>query len=150
MQRIWRQMFSAVAALLAFAGISSAQSPPPNYLPSIPIAPSVGVVPATGGVVRVQGTTVVAPAPTPVAAAPAAAVPFGQYGPGCNNGCGSCKSDAAFMFGSCKSFFDPCGPKAGKGHGGLFHNRANCAPHPFATPYGMGYNGCVYDSYLNH
>src|SRR5207244_10476037 len=29
----------------------------------------------------------------------------------CNNGCGSLNSDAGFVLGSCKKFFDPCGPQ---------------------------------------
>jgi hypothetical protein len=135
-------MFAAVAGVLAVAGIGSAQSPPPGYLPQIPIA---------GPVVPASGTS---PAATAGGVIQQPAVPFGQYGPGCNSGCGNWKSDAGFIWGSCKSFFDPCGPKGCGGGGlcggGLFRNRQNCAAHPMAVPYGTGYNGCCYDSYLNH
>ena len=60
----------------------------------------------------------------------------------CNNGCGSLRSDCGFIFGSCRSFFAPCGPR---GLGGHFQK----------TPvYGTGasgpFNPCIYDSYLNH
>jgi hypothetical protein len=61
------------------------------------------------------------------------------------------------MFGSCKSFFNPCGP-GGNGHGhgfgrgghggGGIHGR--CGGWTFATPYGTGFNHCVYDTFLNH
>jgi hypothetical protein len=135
-------MFAAVAGVLAVAGLASAQSPAPNYLPQIPTAPIPahhgGVIPASGSTgARAAGGVVHQPA-----------VPYGQYGQGCNNGCGNWKSDAGFIFGSCKSFFDPCGPQpCGTGR---FFNKQKCPPHPFASPYGTGYNGCNYDSYLNH
>jgi hypothetical protein len=54
------------------------------------------------------------------------------------------------MLGSCKSFFDPCGPAHGSGRFG-HHGRGNSCPyHPLAMPYGRGYNTCCYDSYLNN
>jgi hypothetical protein len=77
---------------------------------------------------------------------------YGDYGPKDRNGCGSFRSDLGFFFGSCKSFFDPCGPQpcnaCSGGKGGLFHR--NCPPHIPAAPYGTPHNGCAYDSYLNH
>lgn len=85
-----------------------------------------------------------------------APVPYNEYCTQCANGCGSIKSDLGFIFGSCKNFFNPCGPKpfgAGSGcgngacgNGGCSH----CGAFPLGKPYGKCYNGCVYDSYLNH
>lgn len=137
-------MFAAVAGVLAVAGLSSAQSPPPNYLPPIPAAPVPahhgGIVPASGSTgARAAGGLFQQPA-----------VPSGQYGPDCRNGCGNWKSDAGFIFGSCKSFFAPCGPQPCQGLGRFGKNKQNCPPGPCNTPYGTGYNGCTYDSYLNH
>ncbi len=83
-----------------------------------------------------------------------APVPYAEYCSECANGCGSLKSNIGFYLGSCKSFFNPCGPvpcniwgnpSACRG-GGCQH----CGVHPYAKPYGTGYNTCVYDSYLNH
>jgi hypothetical protein len=81
-----------------------------------------------------------------------APIPYGQYGPGYANGCGSCKSTTGFIFGSCQSFFEPCGPVPGHGLG-LGAGRLGCRPcgiHPFGQPYNKGINGCTYDSYVNH
>ncbi len=74
-----------------------------------------------------------------------APIPYNEYCAQCANGCGSLKSDLGFMFGSCKSFFNPCGPiPCGGGCAG------KCGSFPFGKPYGSGYNGCTYDSYLQH
>jgi hypothetical protein len=147
MQRMWRQMFAAVLGVLAVTGLASAQAP--NTLPQ-PLPPlRAQAVPA-------QAQLTAAPVIAPV-------IPVGHTrGSG---GCSSCapsngpctgpKSDCAFIFGSCKSFFDPCGPKHGGGWGGG-HGRiggghgSRCGIAPFGTPYGTGQNMCHYDSFLNH
>lgn len=64
-----------------------------------------------------------------------------RFGMPCNNGCGSLRSDLGVVFGSCKSFFSPCGP-------GL-HGRGCNHPVGGTGPCGP-FNPCVYDSYLNH
>ena len=93
------------------------------------------------------------------------------------NGCGSCKQDAAFVFGPCKSYFAPCGNIANGGHfgshggrgghgggcgcgigggglgghgGGLGAWAAGCATPVYGTGRATGFNTCHYDSYLNH
>jgi hypothetical protein len=83
------------------------------------------------------------------------------------NGCGSCGQDAAFVFGSCRSFFSPCGGMAagcgGHGHGGKggcgghgnghglgFLLRGGCINPVGGTGPAQGFNPCCYDSYLNH
>lgn len=158
MQRMWRQMFAALAGVLVVAGLASAQAPIPQQLPQSPIR---------GQYVAIPGAPVAAPVAPTVAPAggqvfvrgsggcnscgsASTAVPC-KTGNTCNNGCGSFKSDCAFMFGSCKKFFDPCGPVGngcGNGHGRGHGPR--CGVHPFGKPYSNGYNGCNYDSYLNH
>jgi len=65
-----------------------------------------------------------------------------SYATTCNNGCGSFSSDLGFLFGSCRSFFSPCGPE------GLSCGKCK-------TPvYGRGAQGpyapCQYDSYGSH
>lgn len=188
MQRMWRQLFAALAGVLAIISAASAQAPGqisiPQPLPSgtarvqsivspaqvagAPITPAGGqiYVRGSGGC---NGCGSAAPAATPCTTSN-----------GCNNGCGSLKADCGFMFGSCKSFFNPCGPQpsgggwggahghllGGKGGcgsagacgsggcgGGLLGHHGNgprCGAFPYGTPYGHGYNGCVYDTYLNH
>lgn len=80
-----------------------------------------------------------------------APVPYNEYCPQCANGCGSIKSDFGFIFGSCKSFFNPCGPIPCNGLGGTGGGcLGKCGSFPYGKPYGNGYNNCVYDSYLNH
>ena len=64
------------------------------------------------------------------------------YATPCNNGCGSFKNDLGMLFGSCRSFFSPCGPES-----------LNCGK--CKTPvYGRGaqgpYTPCQYDSYGSH
>jgi hypothetical protein len=76
-----------------------------------------------------------------------APVPYAEYCSQCANGCGSLKSNLGFYFGSCKSFFNPCGPIPCNGAGGHCNH---CGVFPFAAPYGKGYSSCVYDSYMNH
>ena len=164
MQRMWRRLFAAVLGVAAIAGAASAQSPPPPPLPPIiavaaPVASPAGssaiaipqVMPAGGGpAIRTEGVGGLLHQP---------AMSFGHYGNGCgndcNNGCGSVKHDLGFMFGSCQSFFDKCGPQPCEGTGrfrgkGGHGGRANCPDLPWGTPYGAGHNGCKYDSWLNH
>jgi hypothetical protein len=149
-----RQLFLAALGVLAVAGVASAQQPQP-YRPAAParlgpVRPASDVVVAPGGVVN--GTPAVR----------GAFVMSGgegcQTGQACNSGCGSLRSDLGFHFGSCKSFFSPCGPglhgghghKHGCGHGGLF-GWGNCPTLPFAEPWGKGF--CcppIYDSYAHH
>ena len=178
MQRMWRQMFAAVLGVAALAGASAAQSPPPRPLPPIvPIAAPVAVTPAPAAAVPhlmpAVGLDVPAQAPAPAAPAPAApgtVVPppaantaYGVGVHGCNNGCGTFKQDCTFMFGSCKSFFNPCASGAadcggfglGRFHGGhcgggLFGHHGKCPDLPWGTPYGTGHSGCKYSSWLNH
>ena len=158
MQRMCRRLFAAVVGLVAAAGAASAQSPPPGYLaPVVPIQALPNPVAPAPGTTVMKGQGWCANCTTAVGVPGTPYVQNGQYGPGCNNGCGSLKADCGFIFGSCKSFFDPCGPLPAGGHGGGCghcggHGRfgRNCpilAPNP---PYGTGYNGCCYDSYLNH
>lgn len=138
MQRMWRRMFAAAAGVLAVAGLASAQSPAPNPLPRLPVAQPAPVVPASAAT-HVKGSGGC------VGCGPA--VQTGQYGPGQRNGCGSARADAGFVFGSCKSFFAPCGPAPCEGLGRF---RNPCPTHPFAKPFGSGFNTCAYESYNNH
>ncbi|MBX9624818.1 MAG: hypothetical protein K2X82_13515, partial [Gemmataceae bacterium] len=75
------------------------------------------------------------------------------YGRRCNNGCGSLRSDAGFVLGSCRSFFAPCGPgllDCGHGRGcggGLF---GKCPKGGCGVPRSGPFDPCHYDSYLNH
>jgi hypothetical protein len=134
-----RHLIAAAAGVLVLAASASAQQP--NQLPVIPIAPAGSIQP-TSGTVRVPGET--GPVRTFVMAG------GGYYcsgcaiaQPACSNGCGSLRSDVNFVLGSSKSFFDPCTI-------GSYHHKSKC---PGAGVYGRGgsgYNGCVYDSYLNH
>ena len=66
-----------------------------------------------------------------------------QSGHNCNSGCGSLRSDAGFVLGSCRSFFAPCGPGLLGGSGRCHHPVGGTGP---AGPF----NPCVYDSYNNH
>lgn len=69
-----------------------------------------------------------------------------RLGQPCNNGCGSFRSDTAMLFGSCRSFFAPCGPAWGGKHGA-----GGTCNHPVLNGNTCGpFNPCVYDSYLNH
>jgi hypothetical protein len=155
MQRMWRHLFAALAGVLAVVGAASAQTPGQIIIPQ----------PQPSGESRLNA--VVAPAPIALAGGqtyvrgsggcngcgtPAPCATPCKTGRDCNNGCGSVKSDCNFMFGSCKSFFDPCGP-SGNGHGrhggGGHGNR--CGDWSFGAPYNTGnWTHCVYDSFLNH
>jgi hypothetical protein len=150
-------MFAALVGVLAAVGAASAQAPAPLPIPqqlpnatarlqaiAPPAYPAGSPVTPVGGQVYVKGSG----GCSSCGSASSSNAPFGCYQPGCNNGCGSLKADCGFMFGSCKSFFDPCGPGLGGGHGRGHGSR--CGTFPFGTPYGHGYNGCVYDTYLNH
>jgi hypothetical protein len=160
MQRMWRQLFAALVGVLAVAASASAQAPGqipiPQPLPNgqarlyslvTPAQYAAAPVSPAGGQVYVRGSGGCS------TGAPC------QLAQPCNNGCGSFKSDCNFMFGSCKSFFDPCGP-SGNGHGfgghgrcggGLFGGHGDrCGTWTFGSPYSHGCNPCVYDSWLNH
>ena len=151
-------MFAALAGVLAFVGAASAQAPASQPIPQpLPI-----------GTARLQQAV----SPAYVAGAPVTLAGHQTYvrgsggcngcgtpapcatGNNCNNGCGSAKANCGFMFGSCKSFFNACGPlsgghggKGGHGHGG---RGGHCGTLPLGTPYGTGANMCHYDSFLNH
>lgn len=177
-RKMWSRLFVAAAGVFALSATASAQ-----YQPAVPPVPPALVQPVNMPI----GQPPVAPPPVvvqPGAPAPAVVVPGNggcngcgtanrgytmsggyagsncQYGnTKCNNGCGSCKADHAFFFGSCKSFFDPCGPTVG-GHGGGFGHGRGCGGGlfgghcPGAPILGRGpagpFNPCVYDSYANH
>jgi len=154
MRRMWRYLFAALAGVLAVAGLASAQSPPPNLLPPIQSV-SPGAPPAPGTVAPASGNYASDGGAKAVMHAP---VPYASYGPNQWNGCGGFKSDLGFMFGTCKSFFDPCGPlpcedkgwNLGKCLGNKFRHGGCCGIHPFGKPYNTGCNMCTYDSFLNH
>ena len=171
-QWIWRRLFAAATVAIVMSGTAPAQdrTPPPPL--AIPVASSVSAEAATGP----TAPTVPTASPAPIAP-PAEGVivppstghhPIGTAargfvmessggyygsncltGQACNNGCGSLQSDCKFMFGSCKSFFSPCGPRLG--HGGGFGAWLDSCRTPI---YGTGplkpFDPCCYDSYLNH
>lgn len=71
----------------------------------------------------------------------------------CENpvGCGNCKSEKNFAFGSCCQFFTPgreCG-SCGDGCGGSRYWK-KCPPIIYGPGTGAPFNTCAYDSYLNH
>lgn len=153
-------MFAAVAGVLTVTGLASAQSPPPGPLP-LPVPPTPAyrmALPATAqqqvrpasGTTYVQGSGGCANCNNGAASGGyyghQPGVQYGTYGPGRMNGCGNLKSDLGFMYGSCKSFFDPCGPLPLE----FGRHKQKCPLHPYATPYGTPYNGCCVDTYLNH
>jgi len=154
MQKMWRQLFAAVLGVVALGGVASAQNPAPRsyemVLPqampvpakaavSNPITPVAGAIymRGSGGCSSCGNGATAAPAPS-----------FAQYGPQQRNGCGSAGADAKFIFGSCKSFFDPCDAGGGRGRG--CSSCSGCPSWPLAQPYGTKFHGCVYDTYLNH
>ena len=143
-----RKFFVAALGVLAVAGAASAQQPQFQYV--TPGAP--GQVPA-GALTPTAGTSPMTPpgvvTPPGYSSTPGYWNTNCQYGSGCQNGCGSLKSDAAFVFGSCRNFFNPCGPVCGSHGGGLFGHK--CGSLGFASPYGIGWQ-CPrqYDSYANH
>lgn len=74
-----------------------------------------------------------------------------QYGATCNSGCGSFRADMGFVFGSCKSFFSPCGPGVCPGIHGYRNGNGKCGSMPvLGTGSQVPFNPCVYDSYANH
>jgi hypothetical protein len=137
-----RQLFLAAIGALVVAGAASAQQP--SY-PAQPYPAQQGVQPAG---LRGPGCTSCGTGAGAGVGAKFMMATGGncQYGHGCQNGCGSLKSDVAFHFGSCKGFFNPCGPTCG--YGSLFHH---CPQLPLNPPYGTGWF-CPrqYDSYANH
>jgi hypothetical protein len=155
-----RRLFLAVLGVVAVSGVASAQQPiyqqppiaPPAYSPgAVAAAP---VLPASGATV-IKGNGCSNCGPTVAASRGFTMSKHGgggcATGDACNSGCGSVKSDLAFHFGSCKSFFSPCGPGLG-GHGGLGgHFGGKCPTLPFAAPWGQGWT-CprAYDTYANH
>jgi hypothetical protein len=178
-QWIWRHLFAAAVGAFALAGTASAQAPvaPPPVVAQPAPGPVVPSVPAAiGGLPTAPGTVVVPNGGNGAVVGQNGTYTNGTYNGGYfmsgptstrlgngPNGCGSCGQDAAFVLGSCRSFFSPCGGISngcggGHGHGGgrghgrglgfLLHG--GCI-----TPVGghgatQGYNPCIYDSYLNH
>jgi hypothetical protein len=148
-----RKLFFAALGALVVAGVAPAQQPVPVVAP--PGAPAVQPY-AGPAVIRGNGGC--------TNCGPGASLGYRFYmatggdcqpGRACQNGCGSLKSDLAFHFGSCKGFFNPCGPVCGYdglgGHGHLFGRGGCCPTLPFNAPYGTGW--CCprqYDSYANH
>jgi hypothetical protein len=176
MQRMYRKMFAALLGVLAVTSFAAAQSPPPQPFPAIPIAPipvaappAPSVLPATVRPVSGGFNAVELKGMSPRDAAGTIlnppAIPNGTYGVGCANGCGSFKGDLGFVFGSCKSYFNACGPepcdycngsgggllrgggKCGGGLcGGLFGGK--CPTHPLGQPYNTP-GPCQYWSYMD-
>ena len=169
MRQMWRRLFAAAVGAFALAGSAAAQNPvtipqastvtaQPAMSPTVPSVPAAAagapVAPSKGAVV-IQGDGGCAGggcgSAHPVATAARGFVMNStggyvgtdcQFGRGCNNGCGSLKSDLGFFFGSCNSFFAPCGPGTLGCHKCLtpVYGRGSCGP----------YNPCVYDSFMNH
>jgi hypothetical protein len=165
MQRMWRHMFAALAGVLAVVGAASAQTPGhysiPQQQPSGVSRLNAVVSPApialAGGQTYIRGSGGCNGCGTPAPCATPCASPC-PTARDCNNGCGSAKSDCRFMFGSCKSFFDPCGP-SGNGHGrhggrcggGLGGHHDRCGTWTFGAGYNTGgCNMCLYSSFLLH
>lgn len=162
-QWIWRRVMAMAAGVLVVAGAASAQQP--GALPAIPQAPAIVYVPVAQAPAAAAGAPV-APAPGTVVVqgnggcsncgpangtAQRGFVMSGgggyytnkcQFGQTCNNGCGSIHSNLKFTFGPCSSFFAPCGP-------GFYDKKCGGTPVYGHGPR-VGYNPCVYDSYLNH
>ena len=140
-----------LAALGVFAVASSASAQQPQYAPApalsraavaaTPVAPASGVTVIRGN----GGCTNCGPTAGRSFTMSGAAGGNCQLGYGCQNGCGSVKSDLAFHFGSCKNFFSPCGPTCGSLLG------PKCPVLGFNQPFGTGWQ-CprIYDSYTNH
>jgi hypothetical protein len=151
---MWRQLFVAAVAVLSLSGIASAQYPAPARGPAVQPAPVpaqavTGQVTPVAGQIYMRGTGGCSSCGSPQAVNQPAT--FGNYGPRDRNGCGSVCADASFMFGSCKTFFDPCGGIGngrGRGCGGCMGGR--CPLQPLGTPYGTKFSNCHYDSYLLH
>jgi hypothetical protein len=158
-------MLLAVFGVVALASVASAQQPQPYYPAPAPTYSPAAV--AARPVQPVSGTNVIQGDGCSSAnscgsnCGPAVRGAFKmvgggdcKYGHACQNGCGSVKSDLAFHFGSCKDFFNPCGPTLGGKHGGgcgPFLFSPKCGVTQFAAPWGQGW--CcprAYDSYANH
>ena len=149
-----RRLFLAAVAVLAVSGVASAQQPYPAQLRQPTVAPGAAaatpVVPASGAtVIKGDGGCTDCGSTAKHGFKMSGGHGSGgcALGYGCQNGCGSVKSDLAFHFGSCRQFFSPCGPSFG--HGGLFGSK--CPTQSFAQPWGQGWT-CprAYDSYTNH
>lgn len=150
-----RKLYLTLCGVVAFAGSAAAQdphiqivSPVPAAYPTYPPATHAAspVVPVAGSsIIRGNGCT---NCDKPSLGTTFKMVTGGDcpFGHPCQNGCGSLKSNLAFAFGSCKNFFNPCGPTWGSG---LFGNK--CPKTPFAAPFGEGWH-CPrqYDSFTNH
>jgi hypothetical protein len=160
-QWIWRRVVAAAAGVLVAAGAASAQppgatipiAPPVEQAPVVaaqPPAVAVPGVPAAGPVV-VQGSGGCSNCGSGGTAHRGFVMSGGggyftkscQFGQTCNNGCGSMHSTGKFILGPCSSYFAPCGPG--------FYGHHHC---PGTPVYGVGprvgFNPCIYDSYLNH
>jgi hypothetical protein len=156
-----RRLFLAVLGVFAVAGVASAQQPvytqPGSYPTIAPGAVAATPVVPSGGATVIQGSggcTSCGPTTRGYTMSKHSGGGDCMLGYGCQNGCGSLKSDAAFHFGSCKQFFSPCGPSCGNGGhgsgcGGLFGGK--CGALPYAQPWGIGWQ-CPrqYDTNLNH
>src|SRR4051794_29908796 len=112
-----RRLLLAALGVFAVAGVASAQQP------QVPQYPTSGVAAVAGSPVRpASGATVIQGSGGCTNCGPAKSGGFTMsnvtggncaLGYGCQNGCGSVKSDLAFHFGTCKQFFSPCGPTCG-------------------------------------
>ena len=165
--RIWGRLAAAVVGAAALAGSASAQAPAPVVVPQVVAQPAPGPTVPTVVVPRAPAAL----PPAAAAAVPTAPAPGTTYvaangggtshrgfvmnasggyfgtscglGQQCNSGCGSFRSDLGLVFGSCRSFFAPCGPTLRGKHGSCNH--------PVIGPGASGpFNPCQYDSYLNH
>lgn len=117
-----RQLIAALGVCM-FAASASAQYPSPAAAAGTPVGPGPGAV----FVPPISKHTVAGGYFTTYAA-------FGD--PRANNGAGSLVSDHAFVFGSTRSFFSPCGPYLGAPCKPLFNRK----PAPS--------NKCEYETFL--
>ena len=159
--QMWRRLFVATIAAIAFGASASAQqfvqpAPGPTAITVPNTAATAVSLPTDTANPRLIGHGQVT---AHVATATRGFVmqSTGQYawsncpnGANCNNGSGSLAADIGFVFGPSKSFFAPCGPRVLPDCGGKHGHGGNCR-----TPiYGHGPCGpwpqCGYDSYLNH
>jgi hypothetical protein len=150
-----RRLILAALGVLAIASAASAQQPlppAPQPQPAQPAVPSPAAVAAPPAQPAPATTVIRGNSGCSSCGSKIQSVTGGNclYAYGCQNGCGSLKSDLAFTFGSCKDFFSPCGPTCGSMFGnGLFGSK--CPKLQFAQPYGTGWQ-CPrqYDTYTNH
>lgn len=166
-QWIWRRLFAAATVAIVMSGTASAQDrtpPPPLAIPVASVSAEAATGPTVPTVPAASAAAPIAPPADAVVVPPSAGhhpigtaargfvmeAGGGYYGSNCltgqtcNNGCGSLKSDCKFLFGSCRSFFSPCGPRLG---GGAWLD--NCRTPVYGTGWGP-FNPCCYDTYLNH